>query len=117
MPVGSETIVTEDQPPAVEEESTADLANRARLQVDVPANAQVWVSGERTAQTGAVRTFLSPQLTLGKTYLYTVRARWISDSGMRDETRKVYVRPNETVEVDFTTSSAPQTLRTPPVER
>jgi uncharacterized protein (TIGR03000 family) len=113
----NEPVVPSNYPPATGEEDANLPDNRARLVVDVPANAQVWVSGERTSATGPVREFHSPPLTPGKDYVYTIRARWMTNSGPRDQTRKVRVRANEVIEVDFTTASAPQKLRTLPTER
>jgi uncharacterized protein (TIGR03000 family) len=49
----------------------------ARITVQVPANAKVWVDDLPTTQSGAVREFVTPPaLELGKTYKYTFRAQW-----------------------------------------
>jgi uncharacterized protein (TIGR03000 family) len=50
--------------------------NRARVTVNVPANAQVWFDDVATAPAGKVRQFTSPPLTPGIPYAYIVRARW-----------------------------------------
>jgi len=44
--------------------------NKARIQVTIPADAMVWVEGEATTQTGAQRTFTSPELPSDKIYTY-----------------------------------------------
>src|SRR5262249_21511744 len=46
------------------------------LSVRVPGDAMVWINGEQTTQTGTRREFASSGHTLGKTYVYTVRAQW-----------------------------------------
>jgi uncharacterized protein (TIGR03000 family) len=48
----------------------------ARLTIEVPADAVVWLEDKPTQQTGVQRQFVSPQLEAGATYTYTVKARW-----------------------------------------
>jgi uncharacterized protein (TIGR03000 family) len=75
----------------------------------VPANATIWVEGVKTDQTGTQREFVSPELTPGKRFTYTVRVRSRADDGkVVDETRKVYVRAGDRWRVDFT-KPAPKT--------
>jgi uncharacterized protein (TIGR03000 family) len=93
----------------------APADNAARLQVTVPAGAEVWVDGEQTTQTGTSRTFVSPPLTPGRDFVYTVRARWMTDSGPKEEAREVRVRANQTSQVDFTAPApAEQVPAVPP---
>jgi uncharacterized protein (TIGR03000 family) len=42
----------------------------------LPEDARIWFEGEPTKQTGTLRQFVSPRLTPGKSYTYTVRALW-----------------------------------------
>jgi len=76
--------------------------NSARIQVRVPADAEVLVGGERTRQRGTDRLFSSPPLTPGKTYSYEVTARWREGDRPVEQTRKVRVRANGMSFVDFT---------------
>jgi len=80
----------------------AATGNQARIRIRIPANAEVWIGGEPTTQRGMMREFVSPPLATGKDFVYTVRARWMTDSGPEDQTREVHVQANETSEVDFT---------------
>src|SRR5207237_4561985 len=49
----------------------------ARITLQVPANAKVWVDDLPTTQTGAVREYVTPPaLEPGRTYRYTFRAQW-----------------------------------------
>jgi uncharacterized protein (TIGR03000 family) len=69
----------------------------------VPANSQVIVDGVKTTSTGTSREFVSPPLTPGKTYLYTIDVRTTNSEGkVVDEVRKVQVRANDWWTVDFT---------------
>jgi uncharacterized protein (TIGR03000 family) len=95
-----------------------DLAdNAAHIRMKVPADAEVWFEGVKTTQTGPVRDFVSPPLDTGKSCFYQVRTRWTENGRMVEQTRKVNVRANAWIVVDFTrpdpgpkTLSVPQTL-------
>jgi uncharacterized protein (TIGR03000 family) len=75
--------------------------DRAHLDVRVPANAQVWVEGQQTRQTGPEREFVSPPLDPNRSYTYDLRARWEENGRMVDRTRQVPVRAGERRTVDF----------------
>jgi uncharacterized protein (TIGR03000 family) len=51
-------------------------AEPARLVVIVPADARLHIEGARTRQTGDVRRFVSPPLTVGERYVYKLKATW-----------------------------------------
>jgi uncharacterized protein (TIGR03000 family) len=55
---------------------TSHLFPEAKFEVHVPCDAEVWLEGQKTQQTGEVRNFISPALTPGEDYQYTIRARW-----------------------------------------
>jgi len=72
--------------------------NQAHLLLIVPENAEVWIEGQKMTQTGTRREFVSPVLTPGGSYTYTVRVRTPSS----DETRAIHVKANDRWSVDFT---------------
>jgi uncharacterized protein (TIGR03000 family) len=75
--------------------------NAVMLEVRVPENAQVWVAGDKTNQTGAVRHFVSPPLEAG-TYTYEIRARWTDATGKSVErTKTLDVQAGSRLGVDF----------------
>ena len=78
-----------------------DNPNVVRMDVRVPADADVWVEGTRTAGTGELRHFVSPPLTPAVSYVYDIRARWTENGHVVDSTRPVRVRPGSRVTVDF----------------
>jgi len=80
----------------------APTDGRARIEVRVPANALVYVEGDRTAQTGPTREFESPKLDPGKDYQYEVRARWTENGRSMEQVRSATVRANQVTVVDFT---------------
>jgi uncharacterized protein (TIGR03000 family) len=78
--------------------------NTARVDVRLPADAELWFEGQKTSQMGTERTFRSPDLEPKQDYVYNVRARWEADGKPMDQTRKVTVHAGDHVVVDFPSS-------------
>jgi uncharacterized protein (TIGR03000 family) len=73
----------------------------ARLAVHLPDNAELWVDGVKTSQSGTTREFASPDLPPGQQYFYELRATWQDQGRQVTETRRVSFRAGEKVDVDF----------------
>lgn len=87
------TLVGQDQGPAQE----------AFLDVRLPANAKLEIQGRLTTRTGENRRFVSPPLSPGKKYTYTLVATWTGPDGKEvRRVKDVQVFPGRTVEVDLT---------------
>jgi uncharacterized protein (TIGR03000 family) len=71
------------------------------LDVRVPADAKVWVNGEATTQTGAERRYLTNDLTPGRSYVYSIKARWTEDGKPIEYERKVKVHGGQERVVNF----------------
>jgi uncharacterized protein (TIGR03000 family) len=77
-------------------------ANAALIEMRVPANAEVWFSGEKTTQTGDTRAFVTPALESGHKYAYRIKVRWKDEKGQPVEReKKVPVQPGSRVSLDF----------------
>jgi uncharacterized protein (TIGR03000 family) len=76
--------------------------NKAHIWLRVPADATVWVDGNKTQQTGEARHFLSPPLTPGKNYTYQLRVRWTKDGKPLEQDRDIDVRAGSHVRLDLT---------------
>jgi uncharacterized protein (TIGR03000 family) len=74
------------------------------IRVQVPAQARVWFDNQSTSQTGAVRDFVSPPLTPGQEYRYTVRATWSEDGHEIQRQQVVSFSAGDPVSIDFTMS-------------
>jgi len=99
-----------------EQEESAD-AGRAFVDLRVPANAEIWFEGDKTAQAGALRHFVSPNLESGRTFTYDIRARWTDPNGkVVDQTRKVKVEAGRRTMVDFNTPAPAATQNKPKEE-
>jgi uncharacterized protein (TIGR03000 family) len=74
----------------------------ARVDVRLPATATLEIEGKKTTSTGELRHFVSPPLTPGKKYTYTLKATWkAADGKEQTRTQTVQVYPGKTTEVDF----------------
>jgi uncharacterized protein (TIGR03000 family) len=67
------------------------------MNMTVPADAQIWIDGNATTQTGSNRTFTSPPLPNGRKYVYQVRVVM----GDREEDRRVSVRGGDRINLNF----------------
>jgi uncharacterized protein (TIGR03000 family) len=73
----------------------------ALIRVHVPADAELWFSGDKTAQQGEHRQFVTEPLTDGQVLRYEVRARWRQDGKVVEKTRQATVHSGDRLTVDF----------------
>ncbi|MBX7103339.1 MAG: TIGR03000 domain-containing protein [Gemmataceae bacterium] len=88
-----------DAPPA------AKPAGAAKLILNVPAQAKIYVDDMPMAGTDTVRHFRTPELEPGQTYYYTVRVEGTRDGQEISETRRVLVRAGEEFRETFSPTS------------
>ena len=82
-------------------------ANRAvYITVSVPANAKIWFDDAGTGQTGALRQFVSPPLTLGHEYFYEVKAKWTVDGKEVSRSRRLNVHAGDVTSISFDSDTA-----------
>jgi uncharacterized protein (TIGR03000 family) len=81
--------------------SATGADSAAQLNVQVPANAEVWLNGYKTKLTGSARTFISPPLTNDQNYRYHVRVRWMENGQPVTQERDVPVAPGTQTSVQF----------------
>jgi uncharacterized protein (TIGR03000 family) len=70
-------------------------------------NAEVWFQNYKTQQTGTVRQFQSESLDPTSSYMFQVRARWMQNGQMMDQTRQVPARAGQSYSVDFSSEAVP----------
>jgi len=81
--------------------------NQARMEVIVPdPNAEIWIQGAKTTTMGTRRVYVSPELSPGRSYTYTIKGVWNRNGGMVTEQRNVSVTAGATVVIDFTRPAA-----------
>jgi uncharacterized protein (TIGR03000 family) len=80
--------------PAPEPQPIAD-PTRAVVTLEVAETAEVWVEDQKLTQPGASRRFVSPELTPGESYRYTVRVRWSEQGKPRERKLQIPVQAGE----------------------
>jgi uncharacterized protein (TIGR03000 family) len=93
-----------DYPTAGGEEFSRGTGNEVYLRVQVPSNAQLWVDGQRTRQSGPMRTFVSPPLNGTGDFTYNLRAEWNQGGQTVTRNKDVVVHPGEQVTVNMMTA-------------
>lgn len=91
--------------PAPVASGPAQSSTPATIVVNLPADARLIVEGMVTQSTGTRRTFVSPALPPGQSYVYTIRAEIAANGRTSTQTQEVIVRGGETSNVTFNLSS------------
>jgi uncharacterized protein (TIGR03000 family) len=76
-------------------------AGRVLMNVRVPADAQIWVDGQKTSQTGSFRQFESPPLNPDREYTYHIRAQWRENGREVTRNRDLRVHAGDRLTVDL----------------
>jgi uncharacterized protein (TIGR03000 family) len=84
--------------------------NKAKLIVELPADAKLYIDDHLMKTTSARRVFNTPSLEKGQTYYYELRAEVVRDGKPYQETKQVIVRAGEEVRASFTQMDAAATL-------
>jgi uncharacterized protein (TIGR03000 family) len=87
--------------PVALEAVAGTVPSAALLRVRVPADADVWVEGQKTAQRGEWRLFVTPPLEEGRDLWYELRARWQDGATPVERTESVRVWPGDRRTIDF----------------
>lgn len=87
----------------------------ARLTIDVPADATVFIDEQPTTTTSSQRTFATPALEKGFRYYYTVRAEVIRNGAVFTGTQRVAFGAGDQVRVNFSERELTSTTVAQPV--
>ncbi|HXG11438.1 MAG TPA: TIGR03000 domain-containing protein [Gemmataceae bacterium] len=82
------------------EEKTA-LPSKARLIVELPADAKLYIDDQLMKTTSARRVFNTPPLEPGQGYYYILRAEIVRDGKTYTDTKQVVVRAGAEVQANF----------------
>jgi uncharacterized protein (TIGR03000 family) len=84
-------------------ENQGTSANTARIEIQVPSDAQVLIEGQKMTSTGESRRFVTPPLTPGRVYSYDIRVI-LKENGREVTTdRHITVRAGDQQKLDFST--------------
>jgi uncharacterized protein (TIGR03000 family) len=79
--------------------------NIARVTIQLPGDARLWVENVEAPLTSSVRTFHTPILNPNQQYFYNIRAQIVRDGQAITETQRVIITPGQETRVDFNTSN------------
>jgi uncharacterized protein (TIGR03000 family) len=102
-PKGTDTKGAEQVPPPKKVDKESMGAYRAKVLVQLPADAKLYIDDHLMKATSELRTFQTPQLEPGQVYYYVLRAEVIRDGQKKVETARVILRPGQEVRTAFTT--------------
>jgi uncharacterized protein (TIGR03000 family) len=73
----------------------------AKLIIDVPEDAKLYIDDQLMKTSSSKRTFDTPALERGHTYYYIVRAEVVMDGQSYSETKRVLVRAGDQIQARF----------------
>jgi uncharacterized protein (TIGR03000 family) len=105
-----------EQVPAPKKEEGKESAalNQARLIVELPADAKLYVDDRLTKTSSERRVFNSPPLEEGQTYYYILRAEVVRDGKTLAQTKRVLLHAREVVNASFPDLGGAATARAEP---
>jgi uncharacterized protein (TIGR03000 family) len=86
--------------------AAADDTATATVVVKLPADARLYFDDRPTKQAGAERTYVTPELTPDKEYVYQVKIEYTRDGRMMTQTKSVTVRAGQTSRLEFGEAAA-----------
>jgi len=87
--------------------------SKIRLHINVTdPNANVWIENVQMSLQGLQRTFVSPPVTTGRTYTYTVRASWMENGKEMSKEKTIDVQPGQEYTISFAANDAGSASRT-----
>lgn len=102
---GTAPLQGEGLPPAKsttkEKETRLFNQNKAKLVVELPANAKLFIDDMPMKAEAGVRSFNTPTLEPGQAYYYMVRVETMKDGKPVSETRRIIVRAGQIARADF----------------
>jgi uncharacterized protein (TIGR03000 family) len=94
-----------------DKKSTSVPTDQARLIVELPSDAKLYIDDRPMKTPSSRRTFTTPSLQPGQAYYYMVRAQLVRDGKNFEETKRVIVRPGEEVTASFQDLGTQNTAR------
>lgn len=99
---------TYERAPAPKEKTGPEEQVRARVLIDMPADAKLYVDGKLMASTSERRMFQTPDLIRGRLYYYELRAEVIRDGQVVSADQKVLLRAGDTTTASFAELGRPR---------
>jgi uncharacterized protein (TIGR03000 family) len=89
-------------------------ATRAKLIVEVPADAKLYIDDQLMKTPSTRRVYSTPDLEQGQAYYYVVKVEVVRDGQVQTETKRVILRAGEVIRADFSTPEAVAAVKSEP---
>jgi uncharacterized protein (TIGR03000 family) len=96
-----------EQIPPPKEKKGSEEQVRAKVTIDLPADAKLYIDGTPMRSTSARRAFQTPNLVPGQMYYYQFRAEVVRAGRVISDTRRVVVQPGQDASASFATLGQP----------
>ena len=73
----------------------------ARILIDVPENAKLYIDGQPVKDVRGERMFYTPTLNAGEKYYYDVRIETVKDGKVISESKRLIVRAGDSIRESF----------------
>ena len=103
--------VRPDLPPPKDKDEVVAAPAKAKLIVELPADAKLYIDDQLMKTGSGHRVFSTPSLERGQAYYYMVRAEVVRDGKKVEKTKRVIVRPGEDARASFMDFDAVATAR------
>jgi uncharacterized protein (TIGR03000 family) len=87
--------------PKPKPEDKSALPDKARLIVELPADAKLYIDDQLMKTTAARRVFNTPTLDRGQSYYYVLRAEIVRDGKTYTDTKQVVIRAGNEAQASF----------------
>jgi len=87
--------------PKVEEKKQSSTSNKARLFVEIPFNATLFIDGKPFAVSDGFGTFITPELESDKTYSYLLKVEIEQNGTNVVDTKKVILKSGDRITASF----------------
>jgi uncharacterized protein (TIGR03000 family) len=85
----------------------------AYIIVNCPPNAEIYLEGKLSEQSGPTRTFISPPLPPNQKFVYIVRASWSEGRNRREQSQEIVIQAGRQAHVQFPFGTEPQVVPLP----
>lgn len=90
-------------PKEKKKEKSSEELSRARVIIEVPADARLYIDGQLMKSKSTRRVIQTPDLLPGETYFYDLKVELVRDGRTVVETQKVLLRPGQVSTASFAT--------------
>jgi uncharacterized protein (TIGR03000 family) len=111
MPPAGEQLPEPKKDESKKKGGEASIPNRAKLLVELPADAKLYIDDQPMKLSEGRRAFQTPDLEKGQSYYYILRAEVVRDGQTISETKRIIVRAGDVVRTDFSRLDAVTTAK------